>query len=102
VRDMIRVGGENLSGAEVEAVLLAHPAVKQTAVVPAPDPRLGEIVVAFVELKPGATATEAELTEHCRAKLANFKVPRAVHFVTDWPMTGSNKIEKRSLLETVR
>lgn len=102
VRDMIRVGGENLSGAEVEAVLLTHPAVKQTAVVPAPDPRLGEIVVAFVELKPGASATEAELIEHCRAKLANFKAPRAVHFLTAWPMTGSGKVEKRSLLETVR
>lgn len=101
VRDMIRVGGENLSGAEVEAVLGTHPAVKQTAVVPAPDPRLGEIVVAFVELKPGMTATEAELIEYCRAKLANFKVPRAVHFVTSWPMTGSGKVQKRSLLATV-
>jgi fatty-acyl-CoA synthase len=101
VRDMIRVGGENLSGAEVEAVLLAHPAVKQSAAVPAPDPRLGEVVVAFVELKPGVSATEAELIEHCRAKLASFKVPRAVHFVTEWPLTGSGKVQKRLLLETV-
>jgi fatty-acyl-CoA synthase len=101
VRDMIRVGGENLSGAEVEAVLLAHPAVKQAAAVPAPDPRLGEIVLAFVEVKPGMRVTETELIEHCRAKLANFKVPRGVHFVTSWPMTGSGKVQKRSLLETV-
>jgi acyl-CoA synthetase (AMP-forming)/AMP-acid ligase II len=101
VRDMIRVGGENLSGAEVEAVLVAHPAVKQAAAVPAPDARLGEIVVSFVEIKPGMSVTEAELIEHCRAKLANFKVPRAVHFVTEWPMTGSGKVQKRSLLETV-
>jgi fatty-acyl-CoA synthase len=102
VRDMIRVGGENLSGAEVEAVLAAHPAVKQAAAVPAPDPRLGEIVVAFVEVKPGESVTEAALIEHCRAKLANFKVPRAVHFLTEWPMTGSGKVQKRSLLETVQ
>jgi fatty-acyl-CoA synthase len=101
VRDMIRVGGENLSGAEVEAVLVAHPAVKQAAAVPAPDARLGEIVVAFVEIKPGMRVSETELIEHCRAKLANFKVPRGVHFVTSWPMTGSGKVQKRSLLETV-
>jgi acyl-CoA synthetase (AMP-forming)/AMP-acid ligase II len=101
VRDLIRVGGENLSGAEVEAVLVAHPAVKQAAAVPAPDARLGEIVVSFVEVKPGMSVTEAELIEYCRAKLANFKVPRAVHFVTSWPMTGSGKVQKRSLLETV-
>lgn len=101
VRDMIRVGGENLSANEVESVLLAHPAVKQSAVVPAPDPRLGEIVIAFVECKPGASATEAEIVEHCRAKLAHFKVPRAVHFVTEWPLTGSGKVQKRSLLELV-
>ena len=101
VRDMIRVGGENLSGAEVEAVLMQHPAVKQAAAVAAPDPRLGEVVVAFVETKPGTAASADELVAHCRERLAHFKVPRAVHFVTSWPMTGSGKIQKRSLLETV-
>jgi fatty-acyl-CoA synthase len=99
VRDMIRVGGENLSGAEVEAVLSQHAAVKQAAAVGAPDPRLGEVVVAFVELKPGAAATAEALIEHCRARLAHFKVPRAVHFVTTWPMTGSGKVQKRLLLD---
>ena len=101
VRDMIRVGGENLSGAEVEAVLMQHPVVKQAAAVAAPDPRLGEVVVAFVETKPGSAASADELLAHCRERLAHFKVPRAVHFVTSWPMTGSGKIQKRSLLETV-
>ena len=57
--------------------------------------------MAFVELKPGMAATEAELIEHCRAQLDNFKVPRAVHFVTQWPMTGSGKVQKRSLLATL-
>jgi acyl-CoA synthetase (AMP-forming)/AMP-acid ligase II len=101
VRDMIRVGGENLSGAEVEAVLLVHPAVKQAAAVAAPDSRLGEIVVAFIELKSGAGATSAELTEYCRAKLANFKVPREIHFISEWPMTGSGKVQRNLLLQSV-
>jgi acyl-CoA synthetase (AMP-forming)/AMP-acid ligase II len=101
VRDMIRVGGENLSGAEVEAVLLEHPAVKQAAAVAGPDPRLGEVVVAFIEVKPDASVAAAELIEHCRTKLASYKVPRAVHFVTTWPTTGSGKVQKRLLLETI-
>src|SRR5581483_8658347 len=82
VRDMIRVGGENLSGAEVEAVLMQHPAVKQAAAVAAPDPRLGEVVVAFVETKPGEAATGDELVAYCRERLAHFKVPRRMHFVS--------------------
>jgi fatty-acyl-CoA synthase len=101
VRDMIRVGGENLSGAEVEAVLLVHPAVKQAAAVAAPDHRLGEVVVAFVELKDGAGATGPELIDYCRVKLAGFKVPRVVHFVSEWPMTGSGKVQRNQLLQTV-
>ncbi len=101
VRDMIRVGGENLAGAEVEACLLEHPAVKQAAAVPGPDPRLGEVVVAFVELKDGAPADVQGLIEHCKARLASFKVPRAVHFVTEWPMSGTGKIQKRLLLKSL-
>lgn len=101
VRDMIRVGGENLSGAEVEAVLREHPAVKQAAAVAGPDPRLGEVVVAFVETRPDASVTAPELIAYCSAKLAHYKVPRAVHFVRDWPTTGSGKIQKRLLLTTL-
>jgi acyl-CoA synthetase (AMP-forming)/AMP-acid ligase II len=102
VRDMIRVGGENLSGAEVEACLLQHPAVKQAAALPSPDPRLGEIVIAFVEVKPGARSDADELIAFCRTKLSHYKVPRAVHFVTEWPISGTGKLQKRLLLETVR
>jgi acyl-CoA synthetase (AMP-forming)/AMP-acid ligase II len=101
VRDMIRVGGENLSGAEVEAVLMQHPAVKQAAAVAAPDPRLGEVVIAFVETKTGAAASADDLLAYCRERLAHFKVPRRVHFVTEWPLTGSGKIQKRLLAEPV-
>ena len=101
VREMIRVGGENLAAAEVEPRLLEHPSVGLAAAVAAPDPRLGEIVVAFVELKAGASTDAGEIIAHCAKKLANFKVPRAVHFVTEWPMTGSGKVQ-RLLLETVK
>lgn len=101
VRDMIRVGGENLAGAEVEACLLQHPSVKQAAAVPGPDPRLGEVVVAFIELKDGARADAEGLIAHCKARLASFKVPRAVHFITEWPMSGTGKIQKRLLLRTI-
>jgi acyl-CoA synthetase (AMP-forming)/AMP-acid ligase II len=97
VRDMIRVGGENLSGAEVEACLLSHPAVKQAAVVAAPDKRLGEVVAGFVELKTGEVASAAELIAHCKVNLASFKVPREINFVSKWPMSGSGKIQKRLL-----
>jgi acyl-CoA synthetase (AMP-forming)/AMP-acid ligase II len=102
VRDVIRVGGENVSAAEVEEALLAHPDVKQAAAIAARDERLGEVVVAFIELKPEAPAREVEIIEHCRKKLAHFKVPRAVHFVAEWPMTGSGKVQKRLLLDAVQ
>lgn len=73
--------------------------VKQAAVVPAPDRRLGEVVVAFIELRVGARANDKELIAHCKAQLASYKVPRAVHFVTEWPMSGTGKIQKRLLLQ---
>ena len=65
----------------------------------APEPRLGEVVVAFVELKPGSEATEAEIISYCRSGLASFKVPRQIRFVTEWPMTGAGKIQKFRLQE---
>ena len=75
-KDMIISGGENISSLEVEDALYRHPAVLAAAVVAQPDPKWGETPCAFVELKPGATVTEEELIEHCRAHLARFKVPK--------------------------
>lgn len=98
VRDMIRVGGENLSGAEVEVVLLGHPAIKQAAAVAKPDPRMGEVVVAFVELKHDQSATEEELIAYCKSKLAGYKVPREFYFINEWPLSGSGKLQKRLLV----
>jgi acyl-CoA synthetase (AMP-forming)/AMP-acid ligase II len=71
--------------------------VKVAQIVAAPDPRLVEVCVAYVERIPGESATDQELIEFCRARLAGFKVPRRVRFVTEWPMTGSGKIQRRAL-----
>jgi fatty-acyl-CoA synthase len=92
-KDMLKVGGENVAAAEVEALLQSHPAVKLAQVVGLPDPRLAEVPAAFVELKPGTQASETELVDYCRKHIAGFKVPRHVRFVSEWPMSTS-KIQK--------
>jgi fatty-acyl-CoA synthase len=92
-KDIIISGGENISSLEVEDVIYRHPAVLAVAVVAKPDAKWGETPCAFVELKPGATATEADIMEHCRAHLARFKAPRAVVFGT-LPKTSTGKIQK--------
>jgi acyl-CoA synthetase (AMP-forming)/AMP-acid ligase II len=95
-KDMLKVGGENVAAAEIEAQLQKHKAVKLAQVVGIPDAKYAEVPAAFVELQPGATATEAELIEFCKKDVAGFKVPRHVRFVTEWPMSSS-KIQKFKL-----
>ena len=92
-KDMMKVGGENVAAAEIEAVLHAHPAVKLAQVTGIPHARYVEVPAAFVELQHGRTATERELIDHCTGKLASFKLPRHVRFVERWPMSTS-KIQK--------
>ena len=92
-KDMLKVGGENVAAAEIETLLGRHPAVKLAQVVGIPDPKYAEVPAAFVELNPGAAATEAELLSFCKAEVASFKVPRVVRFVQEWPMSSS-KIQK--------
>lgn len=101
LKDMLKVGGENVAAAEIEAHLATHPAVKIVQVVGAPDARLVEVPAAFVELVGGRTVTEAELVAHCRGALASFKVPRYVRFVTSWPLS-TTKIQKFRLRERIR
>jgi len=101
IKDMIRVGGENVAAADVEAVLLKHDAVKQAVAVGMADDRLVEVVAVFVELKSGKPATEQEIMDHCRQHLASFKVPRRVVFVNDWPMTGAGKIQRYVLKQSL-
>ena len=100
-KDIIISGGENISSIEVEDVIYRHPAVLAVAVVAKPDPKWGETPCAFVELKPGGTATESEIVEHCRAQLARFKVPRVVVF-GPLPKTSTGKIQKFMLREKAK
>ena len=95
-KDIIISGGENVSSVEVEGVLMHHPAVSLCAVVAKPDEKWGEVPCAFVELKPGQEATEADLIAHCRARLAGFKTPKAVIF-EELPKTSTGKIQKFEL-----
>ena len=81
LKEMLKVGGENVAAVEIESHISTHPAVKLVQVVGVPDERLWEIPVAAVELRPGATATEADIIAHCDGAIASFKVPRHVRFV---------------------
>ena len=101
IKDMIRVGGENVAAADVEAILLKHDAVKQAVVVGMADDRLVEVVAVFLELKTGKSVTEEEIMNYCRQHLASFKIPRRVVFVNDWPMTGAGKIQRYVLKESL-
>jgi fatty-acyl-CoA synthase len=100
-KDIIISGGENISSLEVEEALHRHPAVLAVAVVAQPDPKWGETPCAFVEIKIGATVSEAELIEHCRRHLARFKAPRKVIF-GELPKTSTGKIQKFVLRERAR
>jgi fatty-acyl-CoA synthase len=100
-KDIIISGGENISSIEVEDALYAHPAVAAVAVVAKPDEKWGETPCAFVELKPGATATAEELIAFARDRLAHFKVPRMVVF-DEIPKTSTGKIQKHLLRAKVQ
>ena len=97
LKDMILSGGENIAGSEVERVLYEHDGVLEVAVVGRPDDRWGEVPVAFVVLRPSATATSDELIEHCRLQLARFKVPKEIVFLDALPRNPSGKVLKREL-----
>jgi len=96
-KDIIVSGGENISSLEIEKALLAHPAVYELAVVPVPDSKWGEVPKALVVLKPGQHASEAELLEFCRGRVAHYKVPRSIEFLESLPKTGTGKILKKEL-----
>ena len=98
-KDMIISGGENIASPEVERVLYEHPAVLEASVVGCPDPRWGEVPVAFVVLREGAKATAEELRQFCLDRLAKFKVPREVHSIEVLPRNPSGKVLKRVLRE---
>jgi fatty-acyl-CoA synthase len=100
-KDIIISGGENISSIEVEDVLYKHPAVAAAAVVAKPDAKWGETPCAFIEKKPGAEVTEAEIISYCKEKLARFKCPSRVVF-TELPKTSTGKIQKFKLREMAK
>jgi fatty-acyl-CoA synthase len=93
LKDMLKVGGENVAAAEIESCLQRHPGVKLAQVVAIPDARLGEVPAAFIERHAGTEVPAQELMDFCRREIASFKVPRQVRFVSEWPM-GASKIQK--------
>ncbi|ALK33649.1 acyl-CoA synthetase [Burkholderia plantarii] len=100
-KDIIISGGENISSIEVEDALYRHPAVAVAAVVALPDPKWGEVPCAFVELREGMQASEAEILAHCRTLLAGYKMPKAVRF-GELPKTSTGKIQKFQLRTQAR
>ncbi len=100
-KDIIISGGENISSIEVEDVLYRHPDILEAAVVAQPSAKWGETPCAFVGLKPGSRATEAEIIEFCRARMAHFKVPRTIIF-GPLPKTSTGKVQKFQLRDRVK
>jgi fatty-acyl-CoA synthase len=100
-KDIIISGGENISSLEIEEVLHRHPAVFVAAAVAQPDPRWGETPCAFVELKPGASATESELIAYCRDNMAHYKAPKTV-VLGPLPKTSTGKIQKYVLRQRAK
>jgi fatty-acyl-CoA synthase len=101
LKDMLKVGGENVSAADIEDYLLSHPAVAVAAVIGAPDSRYGEVPAAYVRLAPGAQVTERELIQYCDGQIAGYKVPRYVRFVDEFPVTPTAKIQKFVLRDRI-
>jgi fatty-acyl-CoA synthase len=98
-KDVIISGGENVSSIEVEDCIFLHPAVAEVAVIGVPSEKWGETVKALVVLRPGAVATEADLIEHCRARLSHFKCPTSVEIRESLARTATGKLQKFKLRE---
>ncbi len=98
LKDMLKVGGENVAALEVEDLIATIPGVKLVQVVGIPDPVLTEVPAAFIELGPGHRLHESDVIDFCRQRIASFKVPRHVRFVSEWPMSAT-KIQKYRLGE---
>ncbi|XP_071787632.1 medium-chain acyl-CoA ligase ACSF2, mitochondrial-like [Asterias amurensis] len=98
-KDMIIRGGENIYPVELENFLYKHPKIEDVQVIGLPDERLGEIVCAWIKLKEGQTATEEEIKEFCKGEMAHFKIPKIVHFVSEFPLTVTGKVQKFKMRE---
>ena len=100
LKDMLKVGGENVASVEVEGFLSTHTGVKLAAIVGLPDEKYGEVPVAYIELEEGSEVSEEEIIDYCNGQIASFKIPRHVRFLTEWPM-GATKILKYELRDKI-
>ncbi|HEX8895308.1 MAG TPA: AMP-binding protein, partial [Terriglobales bacterium] len=98
-KDMIIRGGENIFPREIEEFLYTHPKVAEVQIIGLPDERLGEVVAAWIRLRPGDTATDTEIREFCQGKIAHFKIPEHIRFVDAFPTTVTGKIQKFKIRE---
>jgi fatty-acyl-CoA synthase len=100
IKDMVIRGGENVYPREIEEFLYSHPAVKDVSVIGVPDEKYGEELCAWVVLHENAAATQEDIREYCRGKIAHYKIPRYVTFVDGFPMTVTGKVQKYKMRET--
>ena len=99
IKDMIVRGGENIYPREIEEYLMTHEAVEAVQVTGVPDPKFGEEIIAWVQLREGVSATEDGIRDFCRSRIAHFKVPRYIRFSDDFPMTVTGKVQKFRMRE---
>jgi len=102
LKEMIIRGGENIYPREIEDFLFTHPKIAEVAVFGVPDERLGEQVAAWIQLHRGASATEEEIREYCKDRIAHFKIPRYINFVDELPMTVTGKAQKFRMREAMQ
>jgi fatty-acyl-CoA synthase len=102
IKDMIKSGGENVSVAEVENCICSHPSVLQCEVAGIPDPKYDEVGMAFIMIKEGEKCSVDEIIEFCKKRLANFKIPKYVEFVNEYPVTATGKVQKFKLKELAK
>ena len=94
IKDMIIRGGENIYPREIEEFLFTHPDIREVQVFGVEDMRMGEEVCAWIQLRKGRSATEADIRDFCKGQISHFKIPRYVRFVDEYPMTVTGKIRK--------
>ncbi len=98
LKEMMKVGGENVAPQEIESHLSKHPAIKLPIVIGVPDERLDEVPAAFIEVAPGKGITAEEVVDYCRGEIASFKLPRYVQFIEEWPMSAT-KVQRHLLID---
>jgi acyl-CoA synthetase (AMP-forming)/AMP-acid ligase II len=99
LKDMLKIGGENVAAIELESFLMTHPAIRMAQVIGVPDDHLMEVAAAYIELHDGAAMQEIEVVDHCLGRIASYKIPRYVRFVREWPMSAT-KVQKFQLRQS--